>query len=172
MFDLGFTEILLLGAIALIVLGPEKLPHAARMAGAWYARIRRSISNIQREIEQEVNGLEMKQRVERELGSIRAAEQTMRDEVNQIQAGIKEDRAATSNQVNQAISDASQPYDEQDLIYHPLIETLRQQRFPPVPYRVSSIVATATPSTHLAASDHERPEASTLNINKQDMNPP
>ena len=79
MLNIGISELLVFSIIALIVLGPEKLPHAARMAGAWYARIRRSISTIQREIEQEVNGLEMKQRVERELASIRAAEQAMRE---------------------------------------------------------------------------------------------
>lgn len=135
MFDLGFTEIMLLGAIALIVLGPEKLPHAARMAGAWYGRIRRSISSIQREIEQEVNGLEMKQRVERELAAIRAAEQAMRDEINQIQASVSTtDQPAQSGKVVQ-----QQPYDplNLDLVYHPITEPLRQQRFPVLPYRVT-----------------------------------
>jgi len=134
-FDLGFTEIMLLGAIALIVLGPEKLPHAARMAGAWYGRIRRSISSIQREIEQEVNGLEMKQRVERELAAIRAAEQAMRDEINQIQASVSPtDQPAQSGKVVQ-----QQPYDplNLDLVYHPITESLRQQRFPVLPYRVT-----------------------------------
>lgn len=139
MFDLGFTEILLLGAIALIVLGPEKLPHAARMAGAWYARIRRSISSIQREIEQEVNGLEMKQRVERELASIRLAEQAMRDEINQIQAGVHAVVTPTDATVQTSAVVQTQPYDplNLDLVYHPLTESLRQQRFPTVPYRVN-----------------------------------
>ena len=38
MFDIGFSELLLFGVIALIVLGPEKLPQAARTAGQWYAK--------------------------------------------------------------------------------------------------------------------------------------
>lgn len=136
MFDLGFSEILLLGAIALIVLGPEKLPHAARMAGAWYARIRRSISTIQREIEQEVNGLEMKQRVERELAAIRAAEQAMRDEVNQIQSSMQND--VSTSQVEQAVADATRAAEqaEQWPTYQPLLDSVRLQMRPPVPYRV------------------------------------
>jgi sec-independent protein translocase protein TatB len=79
-FDIGFSEILLLAAIALIVLGPEKLPHAARMAGAWYGRIRRTISSIQSEIEQEVNALEVRQRMDAELAKIREAEAELRAE--------------------------------------------------------------------------------------------
>lgn len=137
MFDLGFTEIMLLGAIALIVLGPEKLPHAARMAGAWYARIRRSISSIQREIEQEVNGLEMKQRVERELAAIRAAEQAMRDEINQIQAGVSTAASAIDAKQQANAATHAQRFDPLDMIYSPLDETLRLQRFPTIPYRVN-----------------------------------
>ena len=157
MFDLGFTEILLLGAIALIVLGPEKLPHAARMAGAWYARIRRSISNIQREIEQEVNGLEMKQRVERELASIRAAEQAIRDEVNQIQASTS--NRASSEQIDQAVADATQAMQQADQwpSYQPLSDLLRWQQCPPVPY----LAAAASP-LHITQQD----------INQQDITTP
>ena len=50
MFDIGFSELLLFGVIALIVLGPEKLPQAARTAGQWYAKLRRTISTLQSDI--------------------------------------------------------------------------------------------------------------------------
>lgn len=148
MFDLGFTEILLLGAIALIVLGPEKLPHAARMAGAWYARIRRSISNIQREIEQEVNGLEMKQRVERELASIRAAEQAMRDEINQIQTSTD---APAPEQIQQAVADATAATQSWP-IYRPLSDLRREQQCPPAPYLI-----TANSPLHVTQLDITKP---------------
>ena len=55
MFDIGFSELLLFGVIALIVLGPEKLPQAARTAGQWYAKIRRTASTLQSEIEAELD---------------------------------------------------------------------------------------------------------------------
>ena len=55
MFDIGFSELLLFGVIALIVLGPEKLPQAARTAGQWYAKIRRTVSTLQSEIEAAVH---------------------------------------------------------------------------------------------------------------------
>ena len=57
MFDVGLTELIVLAIIALVVLGPEKLPHAARMAGAWMGRIRRMIINVQADIESEVAAL-------------------------------------------------------------------------------------------------------------------
>ncbi len=68
MFDVGFSELVLLAVVALVVLGPEKLPHAARVAGAWVARIRRTISTVQAEIEREVSAQELKTRMEKELG--------------------------------------------------------------------------------------------------------
>ncbi len=71
MLDFGFGELLLLGSVALIVLGPEKLPHVARMAGAWYGRIRRQLMQIQREIEQEVHVAEMRKAMNEELAKLR-----------------------------------------------------------------------------------------------------
>lgn len=73
MFDVGFSELLLLAIIALVVLGPEKLPHAARMAGAWVGRIRRMIVSVQADIENEVAAAEMRERIQKELAKVKAA---------------------------------------------------------------------------------------------------
>ena len=60
MFDIGFAELLLIGIVALVVLGPERLPVAARTAGLWIGRIRRSVSNIQSEISEELRAEELR----------------------------------------------------------------------------------------------------------------
>lgn len=73
MFDVGFSELLLLAVIALVVLGPEKLPHAARMAGAWVGRIRRMIVSVQADIENEVAAAEMRERIKKEMEKVKAA---------------------------------------------------------------------------------------------------
>lgn len=73
MFDVGFSELLLLAVIALVVLGPEKLPHAARMAGAWIGRIRRTLISVQADIENEVAAAEMRERIRKEMEKARAA---------------------------------------------------------------------------------------------------
>lgn len=73
MFDVGFSELILLAIVALVVLGPEKLPHAARMAGAWMGRIRRSIISVQAEIENEVAAAEMRERIRKEMEKAKSA---------------------------------------------------------------------------------------------------
>ncbi|MGY8871941.1 MAG: Sec-independent protein translocase protein TatB [Pseudomonadales bacterium] len=60
MFDIGFAEILLIGVVALIVLGPEKLPTAVRAVGLWMGRAKRAVSSIQSEISEELRLDEMR----------------------------------------------------------------------------------------------------------------
>lgn len=54
MFDIGFSEMLLIGLIALIVLGPKRLPEAARSAGQWVGKLRRFVENVKRDIDAEI----------------------------------------------------------------------------------------------------------------------
>lgn len=54
MFDIGFAELMVIAVMALVVLGPDKLPTAARTMGLWIGRIRRSLGSIQREISEEL----------------------------------------------------------------------------------------------------------------------
>ncbi len=63
MFDIGFAELLIVAVVALVVLGPEKLPTAARTAGLWVGRIRRTLTGIQSEISEELRIDEMKRTV-------------------------------------------------------------------------------------------------------------
>ena len=54
MFDVGFTELILLFILGLLVLGPEKLPRVASQLGRWFGQARRVATNFQRELEREV----------------------------------------------------------------------------------------------------------------------
>lgn len=74
MFDIGFFELLVVGVIALLVLGPERLPVAARTCGLWLGRLRRTVGSIQNEIREELRMEELKrtaaiekEQLEREL---------------------------------------------------------------------------------------------------------
>ncbi len=60
MFDIGFAELLIIAVVALIVLGPDKLPTAIKTVGMWVGRIRRTVSSIQSEISEELRIDEMK----------------------------------------------------------------------------------------------------------------
>lgn len=60
MFDIGFWEILLILILALLVVGPERLPGAARTAGFWFGKARRYIEGVRDEVSQEFDVHELK----------------------------------------------------------------------------------------------------------------
>jgi sec-independent protein translocase protein TatB len=61
MFDVGFWELGLIAVVALLVLGPERLPRAARTVGLWLGRARRVVMNVKTEIDREIKAEELKQ---------------------------------------------------------------------------------------------------------------
>ncbi|WP_339719887.1 Sec-independent protein translocase protein TatB [Marinomonas primoryensis] len=63
MFDIGFSELLVVFVVALLILGPERLPHAAKTAGLWVRKIRRSINSVQREINAQLDHEELQQKI-------------------------------------------------------------------------------------------------------------
>ena len=105
MFDIGFSELLLFGVIALIVLGPEKLPQAARTVGQWYAKIRRTVSTLQSEIEAELDLAETRQQMQKELAKIRQTEAEMRREMAEMRGSMQEFESSQ----NQHLKAAHQP---------------------------------------------------------------
>jgi len=69
MFDIGFFELCIIGVVALLVLGPERLPHAARTAGMWIGRAKRMMSQVKRDIDEELR--------QEELGELREAKESL-----------------------------------------------------------------------------------------------
>ena len=55
MFDIGFSELVVIGLIALIVLGPKRLPEVARTAGKWMGQLRRFIDNVKQDLDHEIH---------------------------------------------------------------------------------------------------------------------
>ncbi|HIE1843223.1 Sec-independent protein translocase protein TatB [Pseudomonas aeruginosa] len=66
MFDIGFSELLMVALVALVVLGPERLPGAARMAGLWIGRLKRSFNSIKTEVEREIGVDEIRRQLTNE----------------------------------------------------------------------------------------------------------
>jgi sec-independent protein translocase protein TatB len=66
MFDIGFQELLLIGIVSLVVLGPEKLPGAVRTAALWIGRLKRQFNTIKTEIEKEVGADEIRRQLRNE----------------------------------------------------------------------------------------------------------
>lgn len=112
MFDIGFSELLLFGIIALIVLGPEKLPKAARTAGQWYAKLRRTVSTLQSEIEAEFDLAETRQQMQDELAKIRQTEADMRREMAEMRGNMREFESSQQQSLKasqQPVSTTQQP---------------------------------------------------------------
>lgn len=65
MFDIGFWELALIGVVALLVVGPERLPELARNVGRWVGRIRRYVSAVRDDIEREIRAEELKELMEK-----------------------------------------------------------------------------------------------------------
>jgi sec-independent protein translocase protein TatB len=60
MFDVGFSELVLIAVVAMIVIGPEKLPKVARTAGALLGRMQRYVNNVKSEVEREMQFEDLK----------------------------------------------------------------------------------------------------------------
>lgn len=71
MFDVGFLELLIIAVIALVVVGPERLPGLVKTTGLWVSRIRSMLSGVKREISEELRIEELRQQAKSREESIR-----------------------------------------------------------------------------------------------------
>jgi sec-independent protein translocase protein TatB len=87
MFDVGFWELGIIALVALIVIGPERLPKVARTAGLWLGRGRRFISSVKADIDKEIKAQELKEILEkqaREANPVHEILEETRSDLNQI----------------------------------------------------------------------------------------
>lgn len=77
MFDIGFSELLLVGLVALLVLGPERLPIAARQAGLWLGRAKRAMNTLKAQVNQELDSEQLRRELDEQ--PLRQLEQQLRD---------------------------------------------------------------------------------------------
>jgi sec-independent protein translocase protein TatB len=100
MFDVGFWEIFLIFILALVVIGPERLPGAARTAGLWVGKARRYIEGVKSEVEQEFDVSEFKRIVHNQ-----------EIQLNELQAKLNEN---TSVDLDDDQASATAAYDIED----------------------------------------------------------
>lgn len=104
MFDVGAMELLLIGVVALLVVGPERLPKLARTAGLWVGRARRALSSVKDEIDREIKADELreilrKQAESRPLETILEEGSGLAPPAQTPRAGTRPQGAAGSEQV-------------------------------------------------------------------------
>lgn len=88
MIDLGLTKLALIGAVALVVIGPEKLPRVARMAGSLYGRAQRYISDVKSEVSREIELEELRKMQKDVQDAASTVKDTISQNLNDIQADL------------------------------------------------------------------------------------
>ncbi len=96
MFDIGFSEMLLIGLIALIVLGPKRLPEVARSAGQWAGKLRRFVENVKRDIDAEIKDEDL------------AAFKQMHAELSETRSMLQKSAADTFSNFSGAMNEVTQ----------------------------------------------------------------
>ena len=69
MFDIGFWELVMVGVVALVVIGPKDLPRVARLAGLWLGRARRTLASVKDEIDREFKAQEFAEMMKKQAQS-------------------------------------------------------------------------------------------------------
>ena len=103
MFDIGFSELVFIGVVALIVLGPERLPKAARFAGLWMRRARAQWHSVRSEFEREMAADELKRSLQDAKDAVRETEESLRATGEQTRREL--------DQVHDAVRDAAKEAD-------------------------------------------------------------
>ena len=106
MFDISFTEIMVISIVALIVVGPERLPKVARTFGHLLGRVRRYVGEVKNDIQREMEVEELNELHSSVQEAANSIENSVRGEVNQIQAATEDIKTSTSSSTTLPKSEA------------------------------------------------------------------
>ena len=151
MFDVGFQEITLIGLIALIVVGPERLPRMARTLGLWMGKIRYYVGQVKSDIDREVRAQELKEMLDkpaRELEELK---------------GVAEETKGTLDQAKGVLGEAKTSFDGAaagtSTASEPAAGSIFPTELPDVgPARLESPETASAPTTEAAPAPSDSPE--------------
>ncbi len=118
MFDIGFPELLLVSVVALLVVGPDKLPETIRTVSLWIGRFRRSFANIKQEIENEIGADEIRAQLYNEsiMQDIEKSKETLEKVKNEVTEVIGQVDASVSDLKSDATLKSLKTKDQDDEI--------------------------------------------------------
>jgi sec-independent protein translocase protein TatB len=96
MFDIGFSELLVIGLVALIVIGPERLPRVARTIGILAGRLQRYVADVKADINREV-----------ELEELRKMKDSVQQAASNIENSVQSELSKTESDLNAAANPAA-----------------------------------------------------------------
>src|ERR687895_2087040 len=101
MFDIAFSELLVIGVVALIVIGPEKLPRMARTVGVLAGRLQRYVADVKADINREI-----------ELEELRKMRDSMQQAASEFQSSVQTELNQTETDLNKAVEDVVKDKDK------------------------------------------------------------
>ncbi|HEX4985592.1 MAG TPA: Sec-independent protein translocase protein TatB [Burkholderiales bacterium] len=105
MFDIGASELLVIGVVALIVIGPERLPRVARTLGHLVGRMQRYVGEVKADINREIELEELRKLKSTMQDAARDIEQTVTSQVNYIESEVKQAGDEIQKQVESAAAE-------------------------------------------------------------------
>ncbi len=102
MFDIGASEIFVIGVVALIVIGPERLPRVAKTLGHLFGRLQRYVSEVKSDINREIELEELRKLKATMQDAARSIEESVTSQVNYIDSEVKQAGAEVQKQVESA----------------------------------------------------------------------
>ena len=103
MFDIGFSEIVVIGVVALIVIGPERLPKVARTLGHMFGRLQRYVNEVKADINREMELDELRKLQSQVQSAARDIEQSVTQATREMESGVR----LVESQLNEAAAGAS-----------------------------------------------------------------
>jgi len=92
MFDIGFSELLVIGVVALIVIGPERLPRVARTVGHLAGRLQRYVSDVKSDINREM-----------ELEDLKKMRDSIQQTASGLETSVRSELSKTETDLNQSV---------------------------------------------------------------------
>lgn len=115
MFEIGFSELLLVAVIGLLVLGPERLPTAVRTASLWIGRIRRQFNEIRTEVEREIGADEIRAQLRNEaiMDELRESREMLESSARALSADVSTSTAPSPSPASAPARPDAPPPDDQ-----------------------------------------------------------
>ncbi len=88
MFDMGFTELMLIGIVGLVVIGPERLPGVARTAGKYFGKLRRFMTNVKADVESELRADELREILNKQQDELQSLKKVVDEVGKDVDTGV------------------------------------------------------------------------------------
>jgi sec-independent protein translocase protein TatB len=106
-FDIGFSEIVVIGVVALVVIGPERLPKTARTVGLLFGRLQRYVNDVKADISREME-LDELRKLQRDMqGAAQEFEQSVKSAASDLSSNVRSVEQELNSTVSEAASSAA-----------------------------------------------------------------